>query len=123
MKTRTITVTNPSLRRHWGWGYSTTPTGRDAYEIEMPASPDFTGTIKQILAARSSDRTWKSLRGGGTYTSEAWFYRGQRVVSVEEWGNNTEMHISPLGCELDRSDPDYPEERETEITITVAVKS
>ena len=80
MNTTTI---NPKTRR-LGWGWSCTPTGRTAYEIETPTHPYYTGTYRQIMAAIAEDRTYQSMLSGGTYTNTAWFYLGRRITAI--WG-------------------------------------
>lgn len=86
----TITLKTRTL----GWGYSTQPTGRDAYSIETPARPDYTGTFRQVCEQRDNDRTFNSL--GGAYYNEAWFVGGKRIKAV--WGlYNT---VDDLGNEV-----------------------
>jgi len=75
-----LTITNYKRRRKWGWGYTFTPTGRDAYEIETPGGPDHEGTLGQIKAAIAADRTWQAR--GGTFYNTAWFYDGERIVAT-----------------------------------------
>ena len=64
--------------KSFGWGYSFTPTGADAYSIVPPAAPDHTGTVKQVIAARDEDRTWNAR--GGAFYSTAYFIGGNRIV-------------------------------------------
>ena len=81
----TLTIDNPSRSRKWGWGWSNNPTGKDAYSIEIPAAPDYTGTINQVTEAKSADRTWASMKSGGTFTNSAWFYAGRRIKMTDEF--------------------------------------
>lgn len=71
-----LTITNYRRRRGWGWGYSSIPTGRGT-EIETPTVPWFTGTIGQIMQARSEDRVLAAEQGA--FSQSAWFWRGRRV--------------------------------------------
>lgn len=87
MDTQKITVENPTRTRKWGWGWTNTPTGRDAYSIEIPSRPDYTGTMKQVLKAISEDRTYRSMKSGGTFTNTAWFYDGKRIVNRQEFND------------------------------------
>lgn len=97
-----VTVNNPSRSRKWGWGWTNTPTGRDAYSIEMPGI-DYTGTLNQIAKAISEDRTYASMKSGGTFTNTAWFYDGRRIVNREdfnEWLQWTD-NKQPVTLELE----------------------
>ena len=70
--------------RSIGWGYNTSPSqGEHGYFFEPPSRPDHTGTIRQVLDAIDRDREYASIKSGGTYYSEAWFYQGKRIVSVD----------------------------------------
>lgn len=80
-----ITVKNYVRNRKFGWGYSLTPTGEDAYSIEVPSRPYYEGTIKQIFAARDEDRTWQAYRNANHNT--AWFYGGKRILQSRVWTN------------------------------------
>lgn len=73
-----IVVNSPTRTRKWGWGYSCTPTGHGT-EIEQPVKPDYVGTLNQVAKAQATDRTFKSLRSGGTFTSTATFYDGKVI--------------------------------------------
>lgn len=67
----------PNLTRrtkNFGWGYSTTPSGEDAYSIEPPSAPMYTGTPNQVLENRKNDRTFNSL--GGAFYAERYFLGG-----------------------------------------------
>ena len=81
-----ITLKNVFRTRKFGWGWSCTPTGRDAYEIQTPTHPDYTGTLRQIGEAKATDRTWQSMASGGTFTNQAWFYNGKRITHTWRWG-------------------------------------
>ena len=91
MNTQTVTVTNPTRTRKWGFGYSTKPTGRDGYSIELPSSPDYTGTLKTLQDAIEDDRHLASLKSGGTLVNVQWFYDGKRITNRAEfidWWNS-----------------------------------
>jgi hypothetical protein len=79
-----IVINNPRQTRKWGWGYSTTPTGDDAYSIETPDRPQYTGTLGQVRKSRREDRIFNNL--GGALYNEAWFYNGQRITGIEVAG-------------------------------------
>lgn len=89
-----VVVKNPTRTRKWGWGWSCTPTGNDALSIERPGKPDYVGTFKQIREAQDTDRTYKSLRSGDTFTNSAIFYDGQVVEGIEGYDGSTQ----PLSC-------------------------
>lgn len=95
MNTTTITLKTRGL----GWGYSTTPTGEDAYSIEHPAAPDYTGTYRQIMDWRKNNPVLRSLLSGGTFTNTAWFYLGRRITHVWGWHETGETRTiqSPDG--------------------------
>jgi len=44
------TTVNIRRSRKFGFGWSTEPTGRDAYSIKPPEAPNYTGTIKYYHA-------------------------------------------------------------------------
>ena len=83
MTTTTITVTNPTRTRRWGWGWSNQPTGRDAYSIALPTSPDYVGTLAGVQSQIAADRTYAAMKSGGTFTAAAWFYDGRRILLIE----------------------------------------
>lgn len=104
-----ITITNPTRTRKWGWGWSCQPTGRNAYEIETPSAPYYTGTLNQVLKAAADDKTYHSLKGGGTYTNTAWFYAGKRITNRQDldrqldaymWDKQQGRTPSPITLEL-----------------------
>jgi hypothetical protein len=68
-------IKNPNRTRKWGWGYSTTPSGVDAYSIVPPTRPDYVGTLKQVREAIRNDRAYNSL--GGAFHCDRWFYDGK----------------------------------------------
>jgi len=70
-KSKSKIIGNRSLL---GWGYSNTPTGTDAWSIKLPTYPYHTGTIRQVLAAITGDRTYQSERNSAL-TAELWFIR------------------------------------------------
>ena len=80
---QTITVNNPTRRRLWGWAWSCQPTGKDAYSIEIPTRPDYVGTLGMIGKKVSQDRTYWSLKSGGTFTATAWFWNGKRILTID----------------------------------------
>jgi len=75
-----IIVKNYRRSRKFGWGYSFTPTGEDAYSIKTPAAPDHTGTLSQIADAIQHDRTWQAK--GGAFYNTAWFHDGRRITAT-----------------------------------------
>lgn len=85
MSTQKITISNPTRIRKWGWEYSTAPTGRDAYSIALPTKPYYTGTLKQVQQSIANDKTFKSVKSGGTFYNAAWFYNGKRIVNKDEF--------------------------------------
>jgi len=87
---KTVEVTRRSSE--FGWGYSTNPTGEDAYSIESPISPNYTGTVNQVYRAKSEDPIYNNL--GGAFSNSCWFYDGKRIYSVSETGNNWERMAS-----------------------------
>jgi len=97
----TITLRTRTL----GWGYETQPTGHGT-DIEIPTRPYHTGTYRQICSAIPSDRTYQSLRSGGTFINTAWFVGGQRIVAIrfaDEAGNPKWYDGStPFGADLMR---------------------
>jgi len=72
-----ITIKNYRKSRKFGWGYSFTPTGEDAYSIKIPTAPDYTGTLSQIQNKKDSDKTFQETTA---FSSTAWFYSGQRIT-------------------------------------------
>lgn len=73
-------------RSKFGFGYNTNPTGNGT-EIEATTSPNFTGTIKQVIEQIQNDRTYQSLRNN-TYHTTAWFIRhnGEWVkINTDRW--------------------------------------
>lgn len=76
-----ITVTNPTRSRKWGFEYSTQPE-RNSTRIVPPTKPYYTGTLRQVRASIDNDRTFASVKSGGTYYSARWFYNGKAVIAV-----------------------------------------
>ena len=74
-----ITVTNYRKSRKFGWGWSTTPTGEDAYSIETPSAPDYEGTLSQLRKAMAADKAFQTNLGSVFYNT-AWFYDGRRIT-------------------------------------------
>jgi hypothetical protein len=56
-----IEINNINRTRKWGWGWSNTPTGEDAWSIELPSKPEYTGTLKQVYGNINSDRTTSTI--------------------------------------------------------------
>lgn len=75
-------ITLSRLDNKFGWGWSCSPTGTDAYSIETPAVPEIAGKLDQIRRYINTDRTFKSIRSGGTFYNTAWFYDGLRIVAT-----------------------------------------
>lgn len=84
MSQSTVTITNPTRTRKFGWGYSTTPE-RDSTRIVPPIAPDYTGTYASIRRQIAEDRTFQSLVSGGTFISTRWFYDGKAIVNADEF--------------------------------------
>lgn len=89
-----ITITNYRKRRKFGWGWSTIPTGEDAYSIEVPEAPDYVGTLNQLDEARANDKAFHSL--GGVFYNTAWFWNGKRITHTWAWAA-LESPVTPLG--------------------------
>jgi hypothetical protein len=96
MDTQELTIKNPNRSRKFGWNWTCTPTGRDAYSIETPSHPSVTGTIKQIGQEIDNDRTFRSIKSGGTFYNTAWFYDGKRIVATWEFGLLKQVDDLPL---------------------------
>jgi len=96
-----ITVPIVYINRKFGWGWSCQPTGQDAYSIETPTRPDVTGTINQCRQYADTDRTFKSIKSGGTFYNTAWFYDGKRIVATWAYGLLRSVDDLPL----DRDNP------------------
>lgn len=75
-------------RSKLGWNYETMPTGQDAWSIELPEKPYYTGTYWTVCNAVAADNTYRSLRNG-TYYTTMWFARHKgkwiAIVSDELW--------------------------------------
>ncbi len=84
-----ITVKNYRSSRKFGFGYTFTPTGEDAYSIETSSAPDHTGTLGQIHAAKEADRTFQSETA---FRNTAWFYDGKRITHTWQF---TRLHRAP----------------------------
>ncbi len=81
--TQSLIISNPTLIRKWGWGYSTTPVAGEATTIEYPDHPDYVGTIRQVQAAIAADKTFAAIRSGGTLYSTRWFYDGHPIAMAD----------------------------------------
>lgn len=103
MKIKEIEIKNSNRSRSFGWGYSFTPSGNGS-EIEIPSKPTYTGTIKQILEAIATDRVLQSSQS--LYKSDAWFYKGRRIVATWGWG------FIKMGPDDDENPNRYYEEAE-----------
>lgn len=79
---KTITVTNVTRRRQFGFGYTAQPTGR-GIEIATPDAPDYVGTLAQVRSDMATDGFLRSLRNSGTYYNTSWFYQGKRITGVQ----------------------------------------
>lgn len=102
-----IIVKNPNLVRKFGWGWSCQPTGRDAYSIETPDCPDITGTINQCMKYANENRTFKSIKSGGTFYNTAWFYDGKLIVATWAGGLLKYADDLPYPDDIDDDDFDY----------------
>lgn len=85
-----VTVRNYRMSRRFGWAYSFHPTGRTPYEIETPARPMDTGTLRQLAQVIEDDRTWQ-VHSRSASSATAWFYDGRRITHTWCWTNLTPM--------------------------------
>lgn len=69
--------------KRFGWGWSCTPTGEDAYSIRVTLAPDYEGTINQIQGDIQADKAFNNL--GGAFYNTAWFYKGRRILKAWKW--------------------------------------
>ena len=68
-----VTITR---RSKLGFGYNTQPKNNDGYpEIESTNMPDYVGTIKQVVNMIDIDKTFQSVKSGGTWYTTAWFVK------------------------------------------------
>ena len=74
----TTEITVDLQDKKFGWGWSTSPTGEDAYSIKAPTAPDYTGTAASVRRKSRSDVAFQSL--GGAFYNTAWFYDGRRIT-------------------------------------------
>ena len=82
----TVTITNPTRTRKFGFGYNASPSqGENGYYFEPPTAPDYTGTFASVQRQIDEDRTYRSFRSGGTLMSTAWFYDGKRITDKERF--------------------------------------
>lgn len=105
-------VRNWWLVRKWGYGVSTTPTGRDAWSIAPPAGLDHTGTLNQVREAIRNDRDYAAWRSGGTFTHARWFFDGRPVRWVMD-EHGVRYNVKEFLSEIDFRDAaghDRPEE-------------
>ena len=72
-----ITVKNFRRSKKFGWGWSCIPTGQDT-DIEIPAAPDYTGTLRQLEKDQQDDAVFQNL--GGAFYNTAWFFQGKRIT-------------------------------------------
>ena len=74
--------------RKFGFGWSTEPTGRDAYSIKPPEAPNYTGTIKSIMRSRASDRAYQTYATGNAtnYYATRWFWNGKPITHIYRSG-------------------------------------
>lgn len=104
-----IVIKNFRKDPNFGWGYSFTPTGKDAYSIETPSAPDHTGSLEQIEKARAADRTWNSK--GGVFYNTAWFYGGRHIVATWAFGvvkpRTTEAYGEDGRYDYENDDAEY----------------
>lgn len=74
-----------------GWEYSTGVENDDRgnWYIPQPDKPYYKGTYKQVCEAILQDRTFQSVKSGGTYYSRSWFVRHNnrwyRIIENEKW--------------------------------------
>lgn len=89
-----ITVKNYRRSRKFGWGWSTTPIGEDAYSIERPSIPDYEGTLNQLDEAISNDKAFQGM--GGAFFNTAWFYDRRRITHTWQFGITGGLEDHPL---------------------------
>ena len=71
--------------RKLGWGYTTVcKQGLTGLYVPPPIHPTYVGTISHIFNEMEADKTFASIKSGGTYFSTAWFYRNQRIRFMDE---------------------------------------
>lgn len=68
----------------FGWGWSCTPTGEDAYSIKTPSKPDYEGTLEKLRKDIANDQAFQNL--GGAFYNTAWFYDGKRILKTRAYG-------------------------------------
>jgi hypothetical protein len=72
MEQTQITITRRT--RKLGWGYCCwTKLG------DTPIGPDVTGTVKNCFDYARHDKDYQSMRSGGTYLAEQWYYDGKPI--------------------------------------------
>jgi hypothetical protein len=94
----TITITNPTRSQKWGYGWSTQPE-RNSTAIVPPTAPDYAGTIDSVQRKVKADRTFTSVKSGGTFYNTRWFYAGKEIVGVS--GDNSPDAFASWLFELD----------------------
>jgi len=87
------TITNKT--RTLGFGYTCWTRQGDE-----PNAPDYTGTIKEVLSDIRNDRTYQSMRSGGTYLATDWFYKGKRIIDAED-AHGDHSRINELICAME----------------------
>ena len=80
----TLTITNPTRTRKFGFGYSTTPE-RNSTRIIPPSAPGCTGTFASVRRQIEADSTFQSLVSGGTFINARWFYDGKAITNTDEF--------------------------------------
>jgi hypothetical protein len=99
--TMKLTVKNPTRSRKWGFGWSTNVLDTErGWSIPKPTQPDYTGTLKQVQAAIEADRTFASIKSGGTFYSTRWFYDGKAILgAASDFGDSFGDWLTELGFE------------------------
>ncbi len=99
-----IAIKNFRRSRKFGWGWSSTPTGENAYSIEVPDAPDYTGTLRQLFQDRADDVAFHSL--DGAFYDTAWFYDGRGITHTWAFGPLSPM-FAPDGKPIEDVKYDY----------------
>ena len=78
------TIRNAIRCRDFGYGVSTTPSGRGT-DIAPPSGPDYTGTLGQIEKQMRDDLPYlQSIQTA--FQARRWFHRGRPIRSVWTYG-------------------------------------
>jgi len=79
-----ITIQKPKQCRKFGYGISTTPTGRGT-DIARPSAPDYKGTFAMIESQMRNDRAYLSSIQSA-YKNKKFFYDGRIINAIKVFG-------------------------------------